>query len=121
MKIYETPTLKIDNLNRIKEFIGNYKKTKINFFFTQKFFYLYGAHILDDIEKITEGNVNIIAEVGENLGLFLSLINLNVSCISISSNLDSIYKKKLVSIAKKKKINLLQNEQFRFISNKYNL
>mgnify|MGYP001296530240 CR=1 FL=1 len=121
MKIYGKPTLKIDNLNRIKEIISSYKKTEINFFFTQQCFYLYGPHILSDIEKITEKNFNIIAEVGENLGLFLSLINLNVRYISISSNIDPIYKKKLISIAKKKKINLLQNEQFRFISNKYNL
>ena len=117
MKIYEIPTLKIDSLNRIKEIISNYKKTKINLFFTQQCFYLYGPHIINDIKKITEKNVNIIAEVGENLGLFLSLINLNIKCISISSNLDPTYKKKLFSIAKKKKINLLQNEEFRFINN----
>ncbi len=121
MKIYEIPTLKINNFNRIKEIISNFRKTQVNLFFTQQCFYLYGPHILGDIEEIIEENINIIAEVGENLGLFLSLINLNVKFISISPNLDPIFKKKLVSIAKKKNINLLKNEKFRFINKRNNL
>ena len=79
--------------------------------------YLYGPQILSDIEEILEENINIIAEVGENIGLFLSLINLKIKYISISVKLDPIFKKKLASIAKKKNINLLQNEKFRFINN----
>ena len=121
MKIYETPTLKIENLNRIKEIIRNLKNKKVNLFLTQQCLGLYGPHILNDIEKIIEKNVNVIPEVGKNLGLFLSLINLNVKYISINSNLDPIFKKKIVSIAKKKNINLLQNEQFKFINNQNNL
>ena len=117
MKIYETPTLKIDNLNTIKEIIKNLKNKKVNLFLTQQCLDLYGPHILNDIGRIIEKNINVIAETGENLGLFLSLINLNVKYISINSNLDPIFKKKVFSIAKKKNINLLQNEQFRFINN----
>ena len=121
MKIYATPTLKIYNFNKIKEIANNFGETKINFFITRQCLYLYGPQILVDIEEILEENVNIIAEVGENLGLFLSLINFKIKYISISANLDPIFKKKLVSIAKKKKINLLQNEKLRFISNQNNL
>ena len=72
MKIYETPTLKIYNFNKIKEIINNFGETKINFFITKQCLHLYGPQILSNIEEILEENVNIIAEVGENLGLFLS-------------------------------------------------
>ena len=121
MKIYITPTLKIYNFNKIKEIGNSFGKTKINFFITKKCFYLYGPQILSDIEEILEENVNIIAEVGENIGLFLSLVNLKIRYISVSANLDPIFKKKLASIAKKKNINLLQNEKLRFINNQNNL
>ena len=117
MKIYVTPTLKIYNFNKIKDITDNFGKTKINFFITKQCFYLYGPQILSDIEEILDENFNIIAEVGENLGLFLSLINLKIKYVSISANLDPIFKKKLVSIAKKKNINLLQIEKLRFINN----
>ena len=117
MKIYVTPTLKIYNFNKIKEIANNFREKKINFFITKQCLYLYGPQILSDIEEILEENINIIAEVGENIGLFLSLINLKIKYISISVNLDPIFKKKLASIAKKKNIKLLQNEKFRFINN----
>jgi len=121
MKIYVTPTIKIYNFNKIKEIINNFGETKINFFITKQCLHLYRPQILSNIEEILEENVNIIAEVGENLGLFLSLINLKIKYISISVNLDPIFKKKLVSIAKKKNIKILQNEKFRFINNQNNV
>ena len=121
MKIYEIPTFKLYNLNKIKEIVKSFGNKEINFFCSQECLNIYGPNIIKNIESIKEKKINIIAEAGENIGLALSLINLNVKYILISSNLDPVFIKKLSSIAKKKNINLLQNQKFKFINKQNNL
>ena len=54
----------------------------------------------------------MIAEVGTNIGLALTLIELDVKKISISKNFDEKILNKVKSLAQKKNIKILVTEKF---------
>ena len=59
--------------------------------------------------------VNFIAEVGEDIGLALTLIELEIKKISVSSNLNKSLREKIESLARKQGIEILTTQKFKKI------
>ena len=65
--------------------------------------------------KLNDKRINFIAEVGENIGLALTLIELEIKKISVSTNLDKNLREKIESLAKNQGIEVLITQRFKKI------
>ena len=117
MKIYEYLTLLTFDFEESLEYSKNYKQ-KINIFYSFKSVLWQGPKLVKLVEKkLRKKNLNFIAEANLNIGLALSLIDLDFKYLAISKKMDDNLILKINSIAKKKKTEILISENFTIINN----
>jgi hypothetical protein len=117
MKIYEYLTLLTFDFEEAIEYSKKYKQ-KINIFYSFKSILWQGPKLVKVIErKLKRKNHNFIAEANLNIGLALSLIELDFKYLAISKKMDDNLILKVNSIAKKKKIKILISENFTITTN----
>ena len=89
MNIYEHLTIKFSNLGNVQTVLKKFKNCQINIIWSKERLLWLGPHVMNEFKKIiNDKKVNLIAEVGENLGLALALIELkvqNISCLLYTS------------------------------------
>ena len=118
MKIYEHLTIKFSNLENVQTVLKKFKNCQINIIWSKKCLLWLGPHVMNEFKKIiNDKRVNLIAEVGENLGLALALIELKVQNISVSESLNKTLKDKIESLASTKGTEVLITEKFIEIKN----
>ena len=113
MKIYENLTLLTNDLDKALEFSNIHKKKKINILYSFQAILWQGPNLIKTIEeKLKKKNLFFIAEVNTNIGIALSLLQLNLKYLSISKKMDYELQNKIISIAKKRNIEILISEKF---------
>ena len=118
MKIYEHLTIKFSNLENVQTVLKKFKNCQINIIWSKECLLWLGPHVMNEFKKIiNDKKVNLIAEVGENLGLALALIELKVQNISVSESLNKTLKDKIKSLASTKGTEVLITEKFIEIKN----
>ena len=118
MKIYEHLTIKFSNLENVQTVLKKFKNCQINIIWSKECLLWLGPHVMNEFKKIiNDKKVNLIAEVGKNLGLALALIELNVQSISVSESLNKTLKDKIKSLASTKGTKVLITEKFIEIKN----
>ena len=118
MNIYEHLTIKFSNLRNVRTVLKKFKNYKINIIWYKESLLWLGPHVMNEFKKIiNDKKVNLIAEVGENVGLALALIELKVQNISVSESLNKTLKDKIESLASTKGTEVLITEKFIEIKN----
>ena len=118
MNIYEHLTIKFSNLRNVRTVLKKFKNYKINIIWSKESLLWLGPHVMNEFKKIiNDKKVNLIAEVGENVGLALALIELKVQNISVSDSLNKTLKDKIKSLASTKGTKVLITEKFIEIKN----
>ena len=118
MNIYEHLTIKFSNLRNVQTVLKKFKNCKINIIWSKERLLWLGPHVMNEFKKIiNDKKVNLIAEVGENVGLALALIELKVQNISVSESLNKTLKDKIKSLASTKGTEVLITEKFIEIKN----
>ena len=118
MNIYEHLTIKFSNLENVQTVLKKFKNCQINIIWSKECLLWLGPHVMNEFKKIiNDKKVNLIAEVGENLGLALALIELKVQNISVSESLNKTLKDKIKSLASTKGTEVLITEKFIEIKN----
>ena len=118
MNIYEHLTIKFSNLRNVQTVLKKFKNCEINIIWSKKCLLWLGPHVMNEFKKIiNDKKVNLIAEVGKNLGLALALIELKVQNISVSESLNKTLKDKIKSLASTKGTEVLITEKFIEIKN----
>jgi hypothetical protein len=118
MKIYEHLTIKFSNLENVQTVLKKFKNCQINIIWSKECLLWLGPHVMNEFKKIiNDKKVNLIAEVGKNLGLALALIELKVQNISVSESLNKTLKDKIKSLASTKGTEVLITEKFIEIKN----
>ena len=118
MKIYEHLTIKFSNLENVQTVLKKFKNCQINIIWSKECLLWLGPHVMNEFKKIiNDKKVNLIAEVGENIGLALALIELKVQNISVSESLNKTLKDKIKSLASTKGTKVLITEKFIEIKN----
>ena len=118
MKIYEHLTIKFSNLENVQTVLKKFKNCKINIIWSKEHLLWLSPHVMNEFKKIIDDKkVNLIAEVGENVGLALALIELKVQNISVSESLNKTLKDKIKSLASTKGTEVLITEKFIEIKN----
>ena len=118
MNIYEHLTIKFSNLRNVQTVLKKFKNCKINIIWSKERLLWLGPHVMNEFKKIiNDKKVNLIAEVGENVGLALALIELKVQNISVSDSLNKTLKDKIKSLANTKGTEVLITEKFIEIKN----
>ena len=118
MNIYEHLTIKFSNLRNVQTVLKKFKNCKINIIWSKEHLLWLSPHAMNEFKKIIDDKkVNLIAEVGENLGLALALIELKVQNISVSESLNKTLKDKIKSLASTKGTEVLITEKFIEIKN----
>ena len=118
MKIYEHLTIKFSNLENVQTVLKKFKNCQINIIWSKECLLWLGPHVMNEFKKIINNKkVNLIAEVGKNLGLALALIELKVQNISVSESLNKTLKDKIKSLASTKGTEVLITEKFIEIKN----
>ena len=113
MKIYEHLTIKFSNLENVQTVLKKFKNCQINIIWSKECLLWLGPHVMNEFKKIiNDKKVNLIAEVGKNLGLALALIELKVQNISVSESLNKTLKDKIKSLASTKGTKVLITEKF---------
>ena len=113
MNIYEHLTIKFSNLRNVRTVLKKFKNYKINIIWSKESLLWLGPHVMNEFKKIiNDKKVNLIAEVGENVGLALALIELKVQNISVSDSLNKTLKDKIESLASTKGTEVLITEKF---------
>ena len=117
MNIYDYKTFEINSLSQAQFLIKNNFLRKINFIHKYNSVVWQGPIYLKTIyNNIISKKVNYIVETRDDIGLFISLINLKFKFFALSSKVESKYKEKLFSIAKKKKVEVLIIEKLKIQS-----
>ncbi len=117
MNIYDYKTFEINSLSQAKFLIENNFHRKINFVHKYKSVVWQGPIYLKTIyNNIISKKINYIVETRDDIGLFVSLINLEFKFFALSSKVESKYKEKFFSIAQKKKVKVLIIEKLRIQS-----
>lgn len=117
MNIYDYKTFEINSLSQAQFLIKNNFPRKINFVHKYNSVVWQGPIYLKTIyNNIISKKVNYIVETRDDIGLFISLINLKFKFFALSSKVESKYKEKLFSIAKKKKVEVLIIEKLKIQS-----
>ena len=118
MNIYEHLTIKFSNLRNVQTVLKKFKNCKINIIWSKEHLLWLSPHVMNEFKKIIDDKkVNLIAEVGENVGLALALIELKVQNISVSDSLNKTLKDKIKSLANTKGTEVLITEKFIEIKN----
>ena len=118
MNIYEHLTIKFSNLENVQTVLKKFKNCQINIIWSKECLLWLGPHVMNEFKKIiNDKKVNLIAEVGENVGLALALIELKVQNISVSESLNKTLKDKIESLASTKGTEVLITEKFIEIKN----
>ena len=118
MNIYEHLTIKFSNLRNVQTVLKKFKNCKINIIWSKEHLLWLSPHVMNEFKKIIDDKkVNLIAEVGENVGLALALIELKVQNISVSESLNKTLKDKIESLASTKGTEVLITEKFIEIKN----
>jgi len=118
MNIYEHLTIKFSNLRNVQTVLKKFKNCKINIIWSKEHLLWLSPHVMNEFKKIIDDKkVNLIAEVGENVGLALALIELKVQNISVSESLNKTLKDKIKSLASTKGTEVLITEKFIEIKN----
>ena len=118
MIIYEHLTIKFSNLRNVRTVLKKFKNYKINIIWSKESLLWLGPRVMNEFKKIiNDKKVNLIAEVGKNLGLALALIELKVQNISVSESLNKTLKDKIKSLASTKGTEVLITEKFIEIKN----
>ena len=118
MNIYEHLTIKFSNLRNVQTVLKKFKNCQINIIWSKECLLWLGPHVMNEFKKIiNDKKVNLIAEVGENVGLALALIELKVQNISVSESLNKTLKDKIKSLASTKGTEVLITEKFIEIKN----
>ena len=118
MNIYEHLTIKFSNLENVQTVLKKFKNCQINIIWSKECLLWLGPHVMNEFKKIiNDKKVNLIAEVGENIGLALALIELKVQNISVSESLNKTLKNKIESLASTKGTEVLITEKFIEIKN----
>ena len=116
MKVYEYLTIKFSNLNEVKTVLKKFNNSQINIIWSFESLSWQGPHMMKQFNLLlNDKRINFIAEVGENIGLALTLIELEIKKISVSTNLDKNLREKIESLAKKQGIDVLITQRFKKI------
>ena len=116
MKVYEYLTIKFSNLDEVKTVLIKFNNSQINIIWSFESLSWQGPHMMKQFNLLlNDKRINFIAEVGENIGLALTLIELEIKKISVSTNLDKNLREKIESLAKKQGIDVLITQRFKKI------
>ena len=116
MKVYEYLTIKFSNLDEVKTVLKKFNNSKINIIWSFESLSWQGPHMMKQFNLLlNDKRINFIAEVGEDIGLALTLIELEIKKISVSTNLDKNLREKIESLAKKQGIDVLITQRFKKI------
>ena len=116
MKVYEYLTIKFSNLDEVKTVLKKFNNSQINIIWSLESLSWQGPHMMKQFNLLlNDKRINFIAEVGENIGLALTLIELEIKKISVSTNLDKNLREKIESLAKKQGIDVLITQRFKKI------
>ena len=116
MKVYEYLTIKFSNLDEVKTVLKKFNNSQINIIWSFESLSWQGPHMMKQFNLLlNDKRINFIAEVGENIGLALTLIELEIKKISVSTNLDKNLREKIESLAKKRGIDVLITQRFKKI------
>ena len=116
MKVYEYLTIKFSNLDEVKTVLKKFNNSQINIIWSFESLSWQGPHMMKQFNLLlNDKRINFIAEVGENIGLALTLIELEIKKISVSTNLDKSLREKIESLAKKQGIDVLITQRFKKI------
>ena len=116
MKVYEYLTIKFSNLDEVKTVLKKFNNSQINIIWSFESLSWQGPHMMKQFNLLlNDKRINFIAEVGESIGLALTLIELEIKKISVSTNLDKNLREKIESLAKKRGIDVLITQRFKKI------
>ena len=116
MKIYEYLTIKFSNLDEVKTVLKKFNNSQVNIILPFESLSWQGPHMMKQFNLLLNyKRVNFIAEVGEDIGLALTLIELEIKKISVSSNLNKSLREKIESLARKQGIEILTTQKFKKI------
>ena len=116
MKVYEYLTIKFSNLDEVKTALKKFNNSQINIIWSFESLSWQGPHMMKQFNLLlNDKRINFIAEVGESIGLALTLIELEIKKISVSTNLDKNLREKIESLAKKQGIEVLITQRFKKI------
>ena len=116
MKVYEYLTIKFSNLDEVKTVLKKFNNSQINIIWSFESLSWQGPHMMKQFNLLlNDKRINFIAEVGESIGLALTLIELEIKKISVSTNLDKNLREKIESLAKKQGIDVLITQRFKKI------
>ena len=116
MKVYEYLTIKFSNLDEVKTVLKKINNSQINIIWSFESLSWQGPHMMKQFNLLlNDKRINFIAEVGEDIGLALTLIELEIKKISVSTNLDKNLREKIESLAKKQGIDVLITQRFKKI------
>ena len=116
MKVYEYLTIKFSNLDEVKTVLKKINNPQINIIWSFESLSWQGPHMMKQFNLLlNDKRINFIAEVGEDIGLALTLIELEIKKISVSTNLDKNLREKIESLAKKQGIDVLITQRFKKI------
>ena len=116
MKVYEYLTIKFSNLDEVKTVLKKFNNSQINIIWSFESLSWQGPHMMKQFNLLlNDKRINFIAEVGESIGLALTLIELEIKKISVSTNLDKNLREKIESLAKKHGIDVLITQRFKKI------
>ena len=116
MKVYEYLTIKFSNLDEVKTALKKFNNSQINIIWSFESLSWQGPHMMKQFNLLlNDKRINFIAEVGEDIGLALTLIELEIKKISVSTNLDKNLREKIESLAKKQGIDVLITQRFKKI------
>lgn len=116
MKVYEYLTIKFSNLDEVKTVLKKINNSQINIIWSFESLSWQGPHMMKQFNLLlNDKRINFIAEVGESIGLALTLIELEIKKISVSTNLDKNLREKIESLAKKHGIDVLITQRFKKI------
>ena len=116
MKVYEYLTIKFSNLDEVKTVLKKINNSQINIIWSFESLSWQGPHMMKQFNLLlNDKRINFIAEVGENIGLALTLIELEIKKISVSTNLDKNLREKIESLANKQGTEVLTTQRFKKI------
>ena len=113
MNIYEFQTFKVSDFAEANLITKKFKKEKINLLHKYEAIIWQGPqYIKVTNEKFKKKEINYIAELKDDIGLILSLINFKIKKIAISKKIKSETLIKILSIAQNEEIEIYFVEDF---------
>ncbi len=104
MQIHDNQTFLIKSIIEANKIKKKYSCIQINLIHKYEAVIWQGpTYIKIMFDKIKSNNITYIVEVKDNIGLILSLINLEIKTLAISRKLNKVLLQKILSIADKKK------------------